>query len=282
MNNSVVSIIVPCYNQAEYLSEALQSVLNQSYENWECIIVNDGSPDDTEVVAKSWLAKDKRFKYVFQENKGIVGARNKGISLSKGEYILPLDADDKISVKYLAYAVNAFQRDVDLKLVYCKAEKFGDVVGFWDLRPFSLFNLSRFNMIFCSALYRKKDWEKVGGYDENMKCGIEDWEFWIAILKTGGKVACLEELGFFYRIRPNSRTENLNEGKITPLYEYMNIKHADFFVEQYGSFQQMQMALEQKTAEYEYKLKSEKFAIDVFCSVFFGFSVFGKYKKPKK
>lgn len=278
MNNSLVSIIVPCFNQAEYLSESLQSVLNQSYENWECIIVNDGSPDATEAVAKLWLTKDKRFKYVFQENKGIVGARNIGISLAKGEYILPLDADDKISVRYLECAVKAFQGDDDLKLVYCKAEKFGDVVGYWELRPFSLFSLSRFNMIFCSALYRKKDWELVGGYDENMKCGIEDWEFWIAILKTGGKVRCLEEVGFFYRITPNSRTANLTEEKMKPLYEYMNIKHADFFVNQYGSFKLMHLALEQKTEE----LKSEKFIIDVFCSVFFGFSVFGKYKKPKK
>jgi len=278
MNYSLVSIIVPCYNQAEYLSESLQSVLDQDYSYWECIIVNDGSPDDTEAVAKSWIAKDKRFKYLFQENKGIVGARNTGISLSKGVYILPLDADDKISVKYLTHAVQAFKADVDLKVVYCKAEKFGDVCGLWKLRPFSLFNLSRFNMIFCSALYRKKDWVRVGGYDEKMKDGIEDWEFWIAILKNGGKVECLEEVGFFYRIKPNSRTENLNEERILPLYEYMNIKHSDFFVEHYGSVIKMEKEMTAYKIEMSTNLKSEKFVIDLFCKTIFGFSVFGKFK----
>jgi glycosyltransferase involved in cell wall biosynthesis len=68
MSLPVISIIVPCYNQAQYLDEALNSVLNQTYENWECIIVNDGSPDNTEFVAQKWCAKDIRFKYIFQKN----------------------------------------------------------------------------------------------------------------------------------------------------------------------------------------------------------------------
>lgn len=67
-----VSVIVPCYNQAKYLSEALQSVLDKTYENWECIIVNDGSPDNTEEVAKQWVEKDSRFKYFYKENGGLV------------------------------------------------------------------------------------------------------------------------------------------------------------------------------------------------------------------
>ncbi|MFV8358229.1 glycosyltransferase family 2 protein, partial [Flavobacterium sp. XS1P32] len=92
MNNPQVSIIVPCFNQAQYLSEALKSVLEQTYENWECIIVNDGSPDDTKQIAQKWVEKDSRFKYIFKENGGLSSARNEGINYAKGTFILPLDA----------------------------------------------------------------------------------------------------------------------------------------------------------------------------------------------
>ena len=101
MKNHLISIIVPCYNQAHFLNEVLQSVLDQSYSNWECIIVNDGSPDNTEEIALVWCTKDKRFRYVKKENGGLSSARNAGITISQGEYILPLDADDKIYPSYL-------------------------------------------------------------------------------------------------------------------------------------------------------------------------------------
>ncbi len=93
----LVSIVVPCYNQAHFLDETLQSVLDQSYSNWECIIVNDGSPDNTEDIAKQWCNKDYRFTYLYKENGGLCSARNAGISISKGEFILPLDSDDIIA-----------------------------------------------------------------------------------------------------------------------------------------------------------------------------------------
>ena len=72
----------------------MQSVLDQIFEAWECIIVNDGSPDDTEEVAQKWCAKDARFKYIKKPNGGLSSARNAGIAISRGDFILPLDADD--------------------------------------------------------------------------------------------------------------------------------------------------------------------------------------------
>ena len=98
---TLISVIVPCYNQAQYLDECLQSVLDQTYTDWECIIVNDGSPDHTEEIAKKWVEKDARFRYLFKENGGLSSARNAGIEIAKGEWILPLDADDKIGNQYL-------------------------------------------------------------------------------------------------------------------------------------------------------------------------------------
>nr|WP_315149668.1 glycosyltransferase [uncultured Flavobacterium sp.] len=276
-----VSIIVPCYNQAHYLDEALQSVLDQTYGNWECIIVNDGSPDHTEEIANKWVAKDSRFLYLYKENGGLSSARNAGIAMAKGEYILPLDADDKIAKDYVALAVNSFQVDIFLKVVYCKAEKFENETGTWDLQPFSLKAMAKGNIIFCSAIYRKIDWERVAGYDLNMNHGFEDWEFWIALLKNGGNVKRLDIIGFYYRIKPNSMVRKLNIEQKKSLHEYMSVKHADFFVAQLGSFIHLNLVAERSKTEWTYKLKSKKFVIDVFCVTFFGFSIFELYKNNK-
>ncbi|TRX34836.1 glycosyltransferase family 2 protein [Flavobacterium sp. ZT3R18] len=235
MKKPLVSIIVPCYNQAQYLDEALQSVFYQTYAQWECIIVNDGSPDDTEQIAIKWTIKDKRFKYYNKANEGVSSARNFGIANSMGEFILPLDADDKISKDYIDLAITAFQENSSLKVVYCKAEKFGDEVGLWGLDSFSLYNLSIKNMIFCSALFRKKDWELVGGYDVGMIHGIEDWEFWIAILKKDGQVKCLDSIGFYYRVKKVSRQKLFDKNNYDDSINYITIKHADFFVNQHGN-----------------------------------------------
>lgn len=276
--NIKASIIVPCYNQAEFLEEALLSVLNQTYINWECIIVNDGSTDKTEEIANIWTNKDCRYKYLFQDNSGLCSARNFGITHAEAEFILPLDADDKIAVNYLEHAIRSFVEDASLKVVYCKAEKFGDEVGSWVLPQFSLFNLSKNNLIFCSAFFRKKDWELVGGYDVNMIYGWEDWEFWIAILKKGGNVKRLEEIGFYYRIKSNSMLRIISQENEKKLLNYLSVKHADFFVKYYGSFGAMEHKLVDEKNKNEANLKSEKFVIDVFCKRFFGFTIFGKYK----
>lgn len=282
MNNSLVSIIVPCYNQGQYLEEALDSVLKQSYLNWECIIVNDGSTDITEEVAKKWLAKDSRFQYFSKENGGLCSARNFGISHSSGEFILPLDADDKISMNYMKLAIQAFNTESSLKVVYCKAEKFGAKTGLWDLEPFSLEKLTYDNMIFCSAFFKKNDWKLVGGYDHKMIYGLEDWELWISILKNGGEVKCLEHIGFYYRIKTDSMLKRLDKEKKNQMLGYLSKKHIEFYIKYYGSFVELHDKLIEERYDFSSKLKSEKFVIDLFCSTFFGFSIFGFYKINKK
>ena len=122
--STIVSIIVPCFNQAHFLDEALQSVFDQIYKYWECIIVNDGSPDHTAEVAKHWIKKDSRFSYLYKENGGLSSARNAGVAISKGEYILPLDSDDFLDSGYLSTLVPVLQKDSTLGIASCYSNFF--------------------------------------------------------------------------------------------------------------------------------------------------------------
>jgi glycosyltransferase involved in cell wall biosynthesis len=224
-----VSLIIPCYNQAQYLEECLQSVFDQSFQNWECIIVNDGSPDNTEEIAIEWVKKDDRFKFLKKENGGLSSARNYGISNSCGEYILPLDADDYISENYIEECINLISVNSSIKVVYGKGELFGQLTGVWNLSEYSFEELKRTNMIFCTALYRKIDWEINQGYDENMKYGLEDWEFWINLLKRGGTVQKSNDCTFYYRIKDISMLTVLQESKKNYLCKYIFFKHKELY-----------------------------------------------------
>ncbi len=237
MIEHLVSVIIPCYKQAQYLPVAIDSVLAQSYENWECIIVNDGSPDETEEVAGQYILKDKRIKYVIKTNGGLPSARNEGIKNAKGELILPLDADDKIGKDYLLLAVRHFVENKQTKLVYCKAEYFGGKSGVWNLPPFDFKTLAYTNLIFCTAFFRKSEWERVGGYDGEMRDGHEDWEFWINILKNeknSNVVYRLDYVGFFYRIKESSMFVNIPNEYTIKAQSYASKKHADFIYEMLG------------------------------------------------
>ena len=275
-NTPLISIVVSCYNQAPYIDEALNSVLNQTYQGWECIIVNDGSTDETEDVISKWLKKDDRFQYINSTNKGVSNARNIGIEKAIGTYILPLDGDDMLGAKYAELALSEFQKHPDLKVVYCEAEKFGTETGTWELPNYSLDKLRFVNMIFCSAIFRKEDWNSIDGYDTNMIHGLEDWEFWISLLKNGGKVKRIEYVGFFYRIKEKSRQANLNSNTSENelMCAYISKKHADFYINHLGSFQKSYKEYSSLKKSYNKLSKSRKMIANLFFKTFFGFKIF--------
>ena len=270
----LVSIIVPCYNQGNYLNDSLQSVLNQTHASWECIIVDDGSTDETKDIASKWVEKDSRFKYIYKANEGLCTARNSGIKIATGDYILPLDADDKISENYIKLALLEFEKNNNLKVVYCNALKFGQINEKWKLPDYSLDNLAISNMIFCSAVYKKSDWERIGGYDVAMVYGLEDWEFWISMLKNGGEVKKIEEVGFFYRTKEDSMVTNLNDELANKMYDYMSVKHADFFVKHLGSFKILISTIQKNNKN----LNNTKFLINLVFKKVVGFNLFSKNK----
>jgi glycosyltransferase involved in cell wall biosynthesis len=230
----MVSIVIPCYNQACYLEEAVKSVLNSSYKDFEIIIVNDGSSDNTEEVSLRLQKEIVGIRYFYQENKGPSSARNLGIKNSVGSIILPLDADDLISPLYIEEAVKVLENQKNVKVVYCEAEMFGEKTGKWIIPDFSINKLVRRNLIFSTAFYKKSDWERIGGYDEKMTWSLEDWDFWLSILKDGGEVVRLPMVGFFYRISKNTRTENARNEGLAMTISYFNVKHKDFIYKKLG------------------------------------------------
>jgi len=207
----LVSIVVPCYNAQPFIAETLQCLMEMSYQNWECVVVNDGSTDLSEKIVLDYCNSDKRFRYYTQPNSGPAVARNTAIGFSLGEYILPLDADDLISKTYIEEAVNVIHGNPNIKLVYCNVQKFGKVNKRWNLPDYSFQHLLRENMIVCTALYRRSDFNKTRGYDPALKLGREDWDFWLELLKSGGDVYKLDGVHFFYRIHKVSRDKKANQ-----------------------------------------------------------------------
>ena len=222
---------MPCYNHGAYLEEAIQSIeRNAGDYTYELIIVDDGS---TDILTLDVLAKLKQQGYavVQQPNQGLAAARNNGIALAKGKYILPLDSDNKLNRNYLTTAVDVLERDVRVDVVYGKVVFFGDSdeirkIGLREIGEFDFMKMLHANYIDACALYRKATWSAVGGYDGNMPAmGHEDWEMWVNIFLSGGKFYFLNEIGFYYRVVADSMLTTNTEEKHKSNKEYIYTKH---------------------------------------------------------
>lgn len=228
----MVSVVIPCYNSGEFIDETIDSVLRQTYRDLEIIVVDDGSTDE---VTRQRLHDNPwdRTQVIWQENQGPAAARNAGIRAAQGEFILPLDADDCIHPTYIEKALAVIQSRSEVGAVYCKAMRFGKEQGIWDLPDYSLRHMVIDNIVFCTALYRKKDWERVGGYDESMRHGIEDYEFWIRFLTAGLQIYQLDEILFYYRTHEISRTTKFigDNQSVVDTYAYIFRRNRDFFAE---------------------------------------------------
>ncbi|WP_165698058.1 glycosyltransferase family 2 protein [Flavobacterium nackdongense] len=235
MTTPKVSIIVPCYNQAQYLDESLQSVAHQTHTDWECFIINDGSQDATEEVAKKWEAKDPRFIYLFQENGGVSHARNVGIRQAKSQFILTLDADDKYEASFLEKALAVLESQPEIGIVSSWGRYFTNVkqLHIFKSTAHSVSDFLFFNGLnMGSSLFRKECWEAVGGYDENPENGYEDWEFYLRVCAFGWKVHILKEVLFCYRQNNTSRSAEMNK-KHNEIQKYLYLKNKDIYCAQY-------------------------------------------------
>jgi len=193
-----VSVIIPCYNLGSYLGDAVDSVLGQTFKDFELIIVDDGSTeDDTIATIKEISARDPRISTFRTKNQGLSAARNYGISKAKGEYILTLDADDKISTFYLQKAVRILdsgKADIVSPWIKCFGMESTEIKN----ESGSLELLLAKNILAVASVYRREIWEKTGGYDTSFNA-FEDWDFWISAVLKGYTWKTLQEFLFFYR-----------------------------------------------------------------------------------
>lgn len=228
-----VSVVIPCYNQGTFVDEAINSVLAQTRQDFEIIVVNDGSTDPFTVEHLRQLDFPKT-QVIHTDNQGLSSARNNGIQEAQGEYILPLDADDRIGPTYLEQAVQLLDQDSELGIVYCKAKFFGDRDSQWQLPEYSLEEMLLNNVIFCTSFFRRIDWEEAGGFDPAMIYGWEDYDFWLSLIERGRQVKRIPETLFYYRIRSDSMLRSKEKKqkvailvKIFHKHETLYKKHID-------------------------------------------------------
>ena len=201
-----VSVVIPCYQQAEYLAEAVESVVAQSYRDWEIVIVDDGSTDATATVAGDLIARHpaRRMRLVRQANQGLPGARNSGIAASAGRYILPLDADDILLPQMLEKTAGLLDADPSTAIAYTDYLRFGADSRQVKTGRWSLDDLAYRCQLSGPSLFRREVWLAVGGYNPNMRGGYEDWDFWMAAAERGFRGRRIAEPLFGYRIKPSS------------------------------------------------------------------------------
>ncbi|WP_297423397.1 glycosyltransferase family A protein [Clostridium sp.] len=249
LKNPLVSIIVPAYNHENYIGECIESIMNQTYENIELIIINDGSKDKTANIIRNYESKCKeRFKrYIFidKENEGICKTLNRGIKESSGQYLCFLASDDMILSNKIEKQLEYFKTNKDVKELICNGyiyygnEKESEI--FYPNQP-EWINLSHkkiFKMMLCGnifnpfAMYNREIFNEIGFFNEEIN--FEDWDMHLRI-SYNYKIGYIDEPLFLYRRHENNITSrNINsiyymyEGTIQTLNSITNRYKIDFF-----------------------------------------------------
>lgn len=210
MKEGLVSIITPLYNGAKYVGKTIESVLAQDYSEWEMIIVNDGSVDNSEEVVKGYAQNEPRIKYVKQKNGGSASARNNGIRRADGQYIALLDADDLWGPKFLSSQI-AFMKEKGSFLVHASYKRINEE-GQEILKPFraksfvSVKQMQMTNHIAClTGLYDCSKFGKIY-LKEELKSIRDDYAYWLDIVKLNGGSWGNPEVLASYRVMSNSTT----------------------------------------------------------------------------
>ncbi len=212
-NNPFVSVIMPFYNGHDHVVESVKSVLAQDYENYELIIVNDGSKQPTleELLKGLDLTKVRIINH--EKNKGLSASRNTAFHESKGEFILPLDCDDMITPTFLTDTVKVLVDNPEISAVYTRVLIFGELEMEWTPEA-TMLNLMCGLPIPSTVLFRKHVFDLVGGYNTSIKC-VPDVDFWLRVLSKGEKLSRVEKVLYHYRKHANSLSD---EGKLTEVY----------------------------------------------------------------
>ena len=277
MLNELISIIIPCYNYGQFLSETLESVFNQTYSNWECIIVDDGSSDNTEKISHFYQNRDKRFSYFKRVHEGRSAARNFGVENAKGKYIQFLDSDDLIKPEKLEKQINFMISEPSIDVLYSDFLFFNSDDGtVIETKHFTkplkdplreiLFEFGQTGFIIPihSALFRRDIFRNNPIFMNSIECR-EDWLLWIDLAINKCRFEFLDEKLVLYRKHAQSTT---HKTKLTDYYRYKTAFIAlqkipdelqEEFIEQYSIRFTEMLETEREKLRYFCESKSYKF-----------------------
>jgi len=211
------AVIVPAYGVAYLLGEALRSVQGQTLQDWECVVIDDGAPDDVANAIAPFLA-DHRIRYLPTDNKGVSTARNRAIHATQAPLIALLDGDDLLRPTYLATMTGLLEADPTLRLATCNARLFGavpherscieQIQGKTDGLHGTLADvLDRSFNVYIGTTFRRADFDRIGGFDTSM-AQSEDFDLWVRLMMLGGRARYVDQILGDYRVRPGSASAN--------------------------------------------------------------------------
>jgi glycosyltransferase involved in cell wall biosynthesis len=232
----LISIIIPCYNQAQFLEETLNSVLSQSFENWECLIINDGSTDNSLEICNAFKSKDDRFLLFDIENKGRSNARNIGLNQAKGDWIQFLDSDDVLHKDKFLNSLAVQQKDSGMIITdFLRFRKTVDKPrrAFCDLNTvkFNYENILlqweiNFAIPIHSGLFKRSIINSIK-FNTDLNAN-EDWCFWLDFYKNEFTTEYVNQKLVYYRMNPNGTVVNFNHmeenTKLAKLYIFNHLE----------------------------------------------------------
>ncbi|WP_165932635.1 glycosyltransferase family 2 protein [Flavobacterium cellulosilyticum] len=233
MTQPKLSIIITCYNLGNYLEEAIASIEEYSpSSDYEIILVNDGSTDESTLqILKKIEKQEKSIIVLHQPNIGLAKARNNGVKLAKGKYIIPLDADNKLRPEFIRQTIAILDSNDSIDVVYGNAQIFGNEDSLWKGKPFDIAEMVLNNYIDACAGFRKSVWSALGGYDENMPVmGFEDWDLWLRMGVIGCQFQYVDAIFFDYRVRDNSMLSDAWEQRPLLLDYIFNKKELNYLL----------------------------------------------------
>lgn len=215
--NSLISIIISTYNQENFIEEAIQSVLQQKYENFEVILVNASSKEQTKEIVEKY--RSDKFHIYEKKNCGLSETRNFGASKSSGKYILFLDGDDKIHPEFLSKTHSLLEDNPLIGFAYVDTQHFGESNGHWDHPEYNFKMLLSTNYISSCSLIRKKSFDEAKGFDKNNWGYWEDWQFWIKMGSLGWNGKHIAEKLFYYRVHSKSGMQSDRNKALAMVYK---------------------------------------------------------------
>lgn len=236
-----VTVVIPCHNDGAYIDAALHSVREQTYHDVETIIVNDHSTDSVTLSTLERI-RSQGITILDSVRRGPAAARNIGITVAMGDYILPLDADDIIEPTYVAAAAAILDAQPAVGICFSDVRLFGLKNALWKFRSADVDRILLGETIITSAsMFRKSEWLAVGGFNEELVHGYEDFAFWLSLLEHGCTAYHISEPMLRYRVKPRSRSARLFQEhreqdaalQVFSLYRHLYEQHVETFFKAY-------------------------------------------------